>query len=102
MLEEAKKRDHRKIGTEMELFCFDDDVGPGLPLWLPKGTVLIEELEKLAKETEFAAGLRAGEDAASSRGRRCISPAGICPITRIHVSADGTCRRRSAGTKAQA
>jgi threonyl-tRNA synthetase len=40
----------------MELFCFDDDVGPGLPLWLPKGAVLIEELEKLAKETEFAAG----------------------------------------------
>ncbi|HEY5892357.1 MAG TPA: threonine--tRNA ligase [Chthoniobacterales bacterium] len=56
LLEEAKKRDHRKIGREMELFCFDDDVGPGLPLWLPNGTVLIEELEKLAKETEFAAG----------------------------------------------
>ena len=56
MLEEAKKRDHRKLGREMELFCFDDDVGPGLPLWLPKGAVLIEELEKLAKETEFAAG----------------------------------------------
>jgi len=56
MLEEAKKRDHRKIGKEMELFTFDDDVGPGLPLWLPNGTVLIEELEKLAKETEFAGG----------------------------------------------
>jgi threonyl-tRNA synthetase len=54
--EEAKKRDHRKIGKEMELFTFDEDVGPGLPLWLPKGTVLVEELEKLAKETEFAAG----------------------------------------------
>jgi threonyl-tRNA synthetase len=56
MLEEAKKRDHRKLGRDLELFCFDDDVGPGLPLWLPRGTVLIEELEKLAKETEFAAG----------------------------------------------
>ncbi len=56
MLEEAKKRDHRKIGREMELFTFDDDVGPGLPLWMPKGAVLIEELEKLAKETEFEAG----------------------------------------------
>src|SRR6202012_620369 len=56
MLEEAKKRDHRKLGKEMELFCFDDDVGPGLPLWLPRGTVLIEELDKLAKETEFAGG----------------------------------------------
>jgi threonyl-tRNA synthetase len=54
--EEAKKRDHRKIGKEMELFTFDEDVGPGLPLWMPKGTVLVEELEKLAKETEFAAG----------------------------------------------
>ena len=60
MLEEAKKRDHRKIGEEMGLFAFDDDVGPGLPLWLPNGTVLIEELEKLAKETEFAAGYRCG------------------------------------------
>jgi threonyl-tRNA synthetase len=56
MLEEAKKRDHRKLGKELELFTFDDDVGPGLPLWLPRGTVLIEELEKLAKETEFAGG----------------------------------------------
>ncbi len=56
MLEEAKKRDHRKLGREMELFCFDDDVGPGLPLWLPRGTALIEEIEKLAKETEFAGG----------------------------------------------
>jgi threonyl-tRNA synthetase/REP element-mobilizing transposase RayT len=56
MLEEAKKRDHRKLGKELELFIFDDDVGPGLPLWLPRGTAIIEELEKLAKETEFAAG----------------------------------------------
>lgn len=56
MLEEAKKRDHRKIGREMGLFTFDEDVGPGLPLWMPAGAVLIEELEALAKETEFAAG----------------------------------------------
>jgi threonyl-tRNA synthetase len=56
MLEEAKKRDHRKLGKELQLFAFDEDVGPGLPLWLPAGTVLIEELENLAKETEFAAG----------------------------------------------
>jgi threonyl-tRNA synthetase len=54
--EEAKKRDHRKIGREMEIFIFDDDVGPGLPLWMPNGAVLAEELEKLAKETEFLAG----------------------------------------------
>ena len=42
MQEEARKRDHRKLGREMELFTFDEDVGPGLPLWLPNGTVLIE------------------------------------------------------------
>jgi len=57
MLEEAKRRDHRKIGAEMGLFAIDTEyVGPGMPLWLPKGTVLVEELEKFAKETEFAAG----------------------------------------------
>jgi threonyl-tRNA synthetase len=57
MLEEAKRRDHRKIGQEMGLFAIDTEyVGPGLPLWLPKGTAIVEELEKLAKETEFTAG----------------------------------------------
>ncbi|HZL79969.1 MAG TPA: aminoacyl--tRNA ligase-related protein [Candidatus Limnocylindrales bacterium] len=57
MLEEAKRRDHRKIGAEMGLFALDTEyVGPGLALWLPKGTAILEELEKLAKETEFAAG----------------------------------------------
>ncbi len=55
MLEEAKKRDHRKLGRELELFVLDDDVGPGLPMFLPRGAVIVEELEKLAKETEFAA-----------------------------------------------
>ena len=56
MLEEAKKRDHRKLGRELEIFVFDDDVGPGLPMFLPRGAAIVEELEKLAKETEFAAG----------------------------------------------
>ena len=57
MLEEAKRRDHRKIGAEMGLYAIDTEyIGPGLPLWLPKGTAIVEELEKLAKETEFAAG----------------------------------------------
>ena len=51
-LEEAKKRDHRKLGKELSIFTFDDEVGAGLPLWLPNGTAMIEELEKLAKETE--------------------------------------------------
>ena len=56
MLEEAKKRDHRKLGKEMGIYTMDDDVGPGLILWMPNGTIIIEELEKLAKETERAAG----------------------------------------------
>lgn len=58
LLEEAKKRDHRKLGKELGIYTMDDDVGPGLPLWLPNGTVIIEELEKLAKETELAAGYK--------------------------------------------
>jgi len=58
MLEEAKKRDHRKLGKELSIFTMDDEVGQGLPLWLPNGTVIIEELEKLAKETENAAGYK--------------------------------------------
>lgn len=56
MLEEAKKRDHRKLGKEMGIYTMDDDVGPGLVLWMPNGTIIIEELEKLAKETERDAG----------------------------------------------
>jgi len=56
MLEEAKKRDHRKLGKELEIFTFDDDVGPGLPLWLPNGGAIIELLEKFAKQTEEDAG----------------------------------------------
>jgi threonyl-tRNA synthetase len=56
LLEEARKRDHRKLGRELEIFIFDDEVGPGLPLWLPNGGVMIDELEQLAKETEVAAG----------------------------------------------
>lgn len=57
MQEEAKRRDHRKLGAEMGLYAIDTEfVGPGMPLWLPKGTVLVEELERLAKETEFQAG----------------------------------------------
>lgn len=58
MLEEAKKRDHRKLGKELSIFTMDDDVGQGLPLWMPNGTIIIEELERLAKETEGAAGYK--------------------------------------------
>ena len=55
-LEEAKKRDHRKLGKELDIFTFDEEVGPGLPLWMPNGAVIIEELEQLAKQMEREAG----------------------------------------------
>lgn len=51
-LELAKERDHRKLGKELDLFAFADEVGPGLPLWTPKGTIIRDELEAWAKETE--------------------------------------------------
>jgi len=52
MIEEAKKRDHRKIGKELELFYFSEKVGAGLPLWLPKGTMLRERLEQFLKKVQ--------------------------------------------------
>ncbi len=58
MLEEAKKRDHRKLGKELGIFTFDDEVGQGLALWMPNGAIIIEELENLAKQTENAAGYK--------------------------------------------
>jgi threonyl-tRNA synthetase len=56
LVEEAKKRDHRKLAKDLSIYTQDEDVGPGLILWLPNGTIIIEELEKLAKETESDAG----------------------------------------------
>ncbi len=58
MLEEAKKRDHRKLGKELSIYTMDDDVGQGLIMWMPNGTIIIEELEKLAKQTESDAGYK--------------------------------------------
>jgi threonyl-tRNA synthetase len=55
-LEEAKKRDHRTLGRELEIFILDEEIGPGLPLWLPNGNILREELDKLAREVEAKAG----------------------------------------------
>ena len=52
----AQERDHRKLGRELDLFTFDDEIGRGLPLWMPHGTVVRDELEKLAVELEFKAG----------------------------------------------
>ena len=56
MMEEAKKRDHRKIGKEMELFTFSQRVGQGLPLWLPKGAALRERLENFLKKLQKSYG----------------------------------------------
>ena len=56
MLEEAKKRDHRKLGKEMELFTFSQKVGQGLPLWLPKGAALRDRLETFLKKAQIIAG----------------------------------------------
>ena len=95
MLEEAKKRDHRKLGRELELFVFDDDVGPGLPMFLPRGAVIAEELEKLAKETEFAAGYQRVLHAAH-RARKPVSEERPPSLLRgVDVSADGTGRQAS-------
>ena len=58
MLEEQKKRDHRKIGKELDLYFHDEEVGPGLPLWTPNGAVIIDELEALAKEKEDLGGYK--------------------------------------------
>ncbi|MDQ1282105.1 MAG: threonyl-tRNA synthetase [Patescibacteria group bacterium] len=55
-MEEAKKRDHRILGEKLDLFCFDENIGKGLPIWLPKGNIIKEELEKWAKETEEKMG----------------------------------------------
>ncbi len=60
LLEEAKKRDHRKLGKELELFAFSEKVGAGLPLWLPKGTMLRERLENFLRKAQVRAGLSAG------------------------------------------
>ncbi len=56
VLEEAKKRDHRKLGKELELFAFSEKVGMGLPLWLPKGTILRERLEQFLRRAQVRAG----------------------------------------------
>ncbi|MEQ9403774.1 MAG: threonine--tRNA ligase [Cyclobacteriaceae bacterium] len=56
LLEEAKLRDHRKLGKELELFTFSEKVGKGLPLWLPKGTILRERLENFMRKAQVKAG----------------------------------------------
>lgn len=68
-IEEAKKRDHRLLGDKLELFAFDEEVGPGLPLWLPAGAAMVEEIEKLAKEREEAYGYSRVRSAHIAKGK---------------------------------
>lgn len=56
MIEEAKKRDHRKLGKELELFAFSEKVGSGLPLWLPKGAMLRDRLQQFLQKAQIASG----------------------------------------------
>jgi threonyl-tRNA synthetase len=94
MLEEAKRRDHRKIGAEMGLFAIDTEyVGPGMPLWLPKGTILVEELEKLAKETEFAAGYVRVRTPHLAKEKMYKTFRPFAVLRGVDVSADGVLRR---------
>ncbi len=92
-LEEAKKRDHRKLGKELEIFMFDEEVGPGLPLWLPNGGVMIEELEKLAKEMEEKAGYLRVRTPNLTKEDLFIRSGHLPYYAEVDVSADGIGRR---------
>ena len=92
MLEEAKKRDHRKLGRELEIFIFDEEVGPGLPLWLPNGGVMIDELEKLAAGDGSTGRLSACAHAAPDEGGPVPAQRPPALLRREHVPADGAGR----------
>ncbi len=89
MLEEAKARDHRKLGKELEIYIYDEEVGPGLPLWLPRGGVVIEELERLAKEMEEKAGYLRVRTPAPDQGRPVPALRSPAVLRREHVPAHG-------------
>src|SRR5256886_14324540 len=106
MLEEAKKRDHRKLGRELEIFVLDDDVGPGLPMWLPRGAAMIDELEKLARENEFAAGYQrvrtphiAKERLYRKSGHLPYYAESIFPPMELKEGVDSTSQRLNDSTK---
>jgi threonyl-tRNA synthetase len=106
MLEEAKRRDHRKIGAEMGLYVIDTEyVGPGLPLWLPKGAAIAEELERLAKETEFAAGYVRVKTPHIAREKMYVT-SGHIPLYQesmfpaLEISESGEVAARKAGAEA--
>ena len=94
MLEEAKRRDHRKIGAEMGLFAMDTEyVGPGLPLWLPKGHGDCGGTGKAGQGNGIRRRLRARENAAHRQGENVSDERASADSLRgFHVSADGTAR----------
>ncbi len=89
MLEEAKKRDHRKLGKELEIYIFDEEVGPGLPLWLPSGGMVIEELGTAGKGDGREGWLPAGAHAPSCQGRPVPALWSPAVLRREHVPAHG-------------
>ena len=89
MLEEAKKRDHRKLGKELEIFIFDDEVGPGLPLWLPNGGDHDRGAGEAGERDGAQGRLPAGAHAAPGQGRSLPAQRPPALLRREHVSADG-------------
>ncbi len=89
MLEEAKKRDHRKLGKDLEIFVFDDEVGPGLPLWLPNGGDHDRGAGEAGERDGAQGRLPAGAHAASGQGRPLPAQRPPALLRREHVSADG-------------
>lgn len=94
MLEEAKKRDHRKIGKEMELFAFSQNVGPGLPLWLPKGAALRDRLEQFLRKIQRRYGYL--QVITPTSATRCsTSPPATTPSTERTPSSPSTPPKRA-------
>ena len=94
MQEEAKKRDHRKIGAEMGLFVLDAEyVGPGMPLWLPKGTAHRRGTGEAGQGNRVRRRLRAREDAAPGEGEDVQDLRAPAVLRGVDVSADGAARR---------
>ena len=98
MMEEAKKRDHRKLGKDLELFCFSQRVGQGLPLWLPKGAALRDRLEQFPAQRAEGVRLPAGHHPHTSATRSSTSPRAITPNTARTRSSPSTPRSRARST----
>ena len=99
MLEEAKKRDHRKLGKELELFTFDDDVGPGLPLWLPTRHGDHRGTGKAREGNGIRRRLRARPHAASRAGEHVSNQRAPAVLRGVDVSADGLAMNEKSGER---